>query len=61
MPPLTGSVCNVSYDHYCPFLGNAIGKGNYRFYLAFIASTSLLTVRRSFKGFALTATAATAT
>ncbi|XXQ32831.1 Palmitoyltransferase [Plasmodiophora brassicae] len=36
--------CIENYDHYCPFLGNAIGKGNYRFYLAFIASTSLLTL-----------------
>lgn len=35
--------CIERYDHYCPFIGAAIGKGNYRCFFAFLLSTAILT------------------
>jgi hypothetical protein len=40
--PLRAKHCSVTdrcievYDHYCPWVGNAIGKGNRHFFLAFL-------------------------
>lgn len=40
--PLRAKHCSVTdrcievYDHYCPWVGNAIGKGNRHFFLAFV-------------------------
>jgi palmitoyltransferase ZDHHC9/14/18 len=33
-------VCVEKFDHHCPWVGNCIGKKNYKYYLIFLYSTS---------------------
>ena len=33
--------CVVKFDHFCVFIGNSVGRGNYRSFLCFVGLTSL--------------------
>ena len=47
-PPPSAQICNRCirrFDHHCPAVGNCVGEGNQRVFLAFLTTMCLAQVR----------------
>ena len=47
-PPPSAQICNRCirrFDHHCPAVGNCVGEGNQRVFLAFLITMCLAQVR----------------